>query len=184
MWTPVTCSPSRWTSSTGAWVWMVAGVGGVGGDESRRVDDRVRDVHHPLDVVGEIRHRLTSGLAGERLGWDPNVVAGVPFLLEVVGVVLGQLDEQPPGVADAGPGDIPQNLVLFEALLGPDAVGLRVPSAAVEQTMRAPGGPATEAAAFDQRHVDAAACEVTNGSSASGTATDDQYVCGERHAGS
>jgi glycerol-3-phosphate dehydrogenase len=39
---------------------VVAGVRGVGGHEPRRVDDRVRDAHDALDVVGEFRHRLAG----------------------------------------------------------------------------------------------------------------------------
>ena len=158
-----------------------AGVGGVRGDEPRRVDDGVRDLERALDVRGEVGHPLAGRVAVQRFDWNPDLLTGRPLGLEVVGVVLGELDEQPAGVADAGPGDVLEYPVFGDALLGTDPVRLGVAGTAVEQSVRAPGGAACQAATFDERHVDTAEREVTSDASAGRAAADDEGVRINRH---
>ena len=70
------------------------------------------------------------------------------------------MHEQAAGVANALAGDLADDAVLLDALLGAGRVGLGVPGAAVEDAMGAPGGAASEAAPLDEGDVDAAQRQV------------------------
>ncbi len=111
----------------------LGGVGGGGGDEPRRVDDGVVDPHRAFRLRAEIRHRLPGGLGVDLLGVDAYVVAGGAFLLEVLRVVVGQLDEQSACVPHTVARDVAQHRRLRTTLSGPLRVRLRVPCPAVEQ---------------------------------------------------
>ena len=102
---------------------------------------------------------------------DADRLAGLQFPVEVRGVILGQLHEQAAGVADALAGDLADNAVLLDALLGAGRVGLGVPDAAVENAVGAPGG----AAPFDERDVDAAQRQVLGDAGSHCASAGDQY---------
>ncbi len=90
------------------WVYrcaVVAGVCGVRGDEPRRIDDGVGNLERALDIRCEVRDSLAGRVGVKCLYRDADLLTGRPLGLEIIGVVPGELDEQPPGVADAGPGD-------------------------------------------------------------------------------
>ena len=89
---------------------------------------------------------------GYLFGLDADRLAGLPFPVEVRRVASGQLYGQSAGVPDAFAGNVTDDAVLLDALLGASRAGLGAPGAAVEDAVRAPRG----AAPLDERDVNAA----------------------------
>ena len=110
---------------------MRSGVGGRRGDQPRGVDHAVGHRQRALDIVGEVGDFVLRFGGREFFGGDAVLAAGVPLGIEVLGVVLGQLDEQPAGLCDALAGDLSKDLVFGDALACAGRVGLGVPRAAV-----------------------------------------------------
>jgi len=140
------------------------------------VDVRVGDAEHARDVRVQPRLLAQRLRRIDLLAVDAGVATALDELVGVGGVVPWRRDEEAADVLDAVGGDLLQDAVLADALLGRVRVLDRVPTPGVQQPVEAAAGAFGEVEAVDEHDVIAAQGGIPGHAGAGGATADHQYV--------